>query len=109
MSNGHVTRKVRRLRQVLLDDATRLITFFFVSLVLIEQCGPLDFIIFKGCLEVSQVREYLNDLSVGREHDEVDKPDLTLGYIRRATVIKLSDRELVHHLQVALREELNEE
>ena len=58
---------------------------------------------------MSQVREYLNDLSVGREHDEVDETDLTLSYIRRATVIKLSDRELVHHLQVALREELDEE
>jgi len=75
-----------------------LITFFFVTLVLIEELFPLFFIIVEGGLEVSKVREDLNDLRKGRNYDEVYEADLTFSYIRRASIVKLSHRELMHRL-----------
>ena len=56
-----------------------------------------------------QICEKLRDLGEARLDDEVDKANLTLGDVRRPPIIELTHRELMHLLEVALGEELDEE
>ena len=56
-----------------------------------------------------QQGEHLHDLRVGRLDDEIDEADLTLGDVGRLAVVELAHWESMNFLEVALREELNEE
>lgn len=56
-----------------------------------------------------QVGEDFDDSREARLDDEVDEADLTLGDVRRLSVVELADGELVLLLQVALLEKLNED
>ena len=86
-----------------------LVATLLLRLVLLEQLRPLLFVALAGLLADGQLGEHLDHRHETRQHDKVDEPDLALRDVSHGAVVQGVHLELVHFLQVSLREELHEE